>query len=76
MNNKEILQELLKKALGERLTKLEEKVSELDAKITQIINTHNEKILFATAVGNIIVTSQISYSKKFREFFHFNKKIL
>ena len=39
---------------------------EITEKITQIINTHNEKILFATAVGNIIVTSQISYSKKFK----------
>ena len=39
---------------------------EISEKITQIINIINDKILLSTDSGNIFVTSQISYSKKFK----------
>ena len=39
---------------------------EISEKITQIINIINDKILLSTESGNIFVTSQISYSKKFK----------
>ena len=42
MNNKEILQELLKKALGERLTKLEKKNNEEESSLKLIKTSYND----------------------------------